>query len=334
MCLFQIYQDMNKTKVNYYFLSVILTLLLISCGEATIASPIGSEKTNTSKQTVIPPEPLPTGNLARILTSLNNPSDQRIMICAHRGLETDRLPENSLATIQRSIELGMDIVEIDVNKTKDGKLILMHDQTLDRTTTGSGKVSDMTLSEIKSLYLKDDNGNITEERVPTFEEVLSLVKGEILIQVDKWRGLTNDILPMLQQYECLQQSIFRSTTYYDQVKPIFGDYMEHIIFIPVIPAGRDDADILLDDYLLNVPDMPVVSIVFSEVNNPLLNKIPELKKKYRIWFNAIQDKDCAGHGDKLAVTEPENSFGWLIDKGANIIFTHKPLLLKSYLQNR
>jgi glycerophosphoryl diester phosphodiesterase len=325
---------MKNSKMNFCFLSLFLTLLFVSCGEATIAGLIHPEQTNIPQQTVIAPEPVPTGNLARILTSLNNPSDQRIMICAHRGVETDRLPENSLATIQRSIELGMDIVEIDLNKTKDGKLILMHDQTLDRTTTGSGKVSDMTLSEIKSLYLKDDNGNVTEERVPAFEEVLTLVKGEILIQVDKWRGLTNDILPMLQQHECLQQSIFRSTTYYDQVKPIFGDYMEHIIFIPVIPADREDADRLLDDYLLNMPDMPVVSVVFSEVNNPLLNKIPDLKKKYRIWFNAIQDKDCAGHGDKLAETDPENSFGWLIDKGANIIFTHKPLLLKSYLQNR
>lgn len=313
---------MRQNKL--YFTSNVITAFLlictfISCNDAS-AKKVGDNKSE--------------GNLKAIMETLHNPADPRIMICAHRGANTDGLPENSVATIKRSIEEGFDIVEIDISQTKDGHLILMHDKTLDRTTTGSGNVSDKTLEEIKTLYLKNEEGEITPEQIPTLDEVLDVAKDEILIQVDKWRGYIGDILPLLEEKGCLHQAIFRSTSYYDDVKPIFGDYMDQVLFIPVIPAHRDDAQKLFDDYLAKMPEIPVISIVFDEEELPLLDLVPELKKNYRIWFNAIQDKDCAGRGDEMAKYDTDNSFGWLIDKGGNIIFTHNPTLLKYYLQNQ
>lgn len=284
------------------------------------------------KEVEFEPEPTPTGNFALIMDRLRDPKDNHVMICAHRGLK-DMLPENSLSGIHKCIELGIEAVEIDIARTKDGKLILMHDGTLDRTTTGTGKVSDHTLDDIKQLFLKDINGNVINERVPTFEETLDLAKGNILLQIDKWNGLTDEILPILKEKKCLQQAIFRSTSSYENIKSIFKEYLDKVIYIPVIAADRVEAYNILNGYIQNMPEMPVISIVFSESNNPLLNQVDDLKKNYRIWFNAISSKDSGGHDDALAETDLDESYGWLVKRGANIIFTSNTFKLNEYLIN-
>lgn len=277
------------------------------------------------------PEPIPTGNLALIMDRLKDPESNHVMICAHRGLK-DLYPENSLSGIQKCIELGIEAVEIDIAKTKDGKLILMHDGTLDRTTTGSGKVSDYTFDDIKKLFLKDVNGNVTNERVPSFEETLDLAKGNILLQIDKWNGLTSYILPILREKQCLQQAIFRSTSPYEHIRSTFKEYLDKVIFIPVIAADRAEAQNILNGYIQNMPEIRVISIVFSEPNNTILNQVDELKKNYRIWFNAISSKDSGGHDDTFAETNPDESYGWLVKRGANIIFSSNAIKLNEYLK--
>lgn len=87
-----------------------------------------------------------------------------IKVVAHRGGVGLDVPENTLPAIQKAIDIGAQLVEIDVRETKDGHLILMHDATVDRTTNGSGRVEDMTLKEIREL----DAGGwhaVTEENI-------------------------------------------------------------------------------------------------------------------------------------------------------------------------
>lgn len=108
-----------------------------------------------------------------------------IKVVAHRGGVGLGVPENTLPAIQKAIDIGAQLVEIDVRETKDGQLILMHDATLDRTTNGSGRVEDMTLKEIREL----DAGGWHSERfrgvqVPTLEEALTLMKGKISPDLD------------------------------------------------------------------------------------------------------------------------------------------------------
>ena len=310
---------------------LILPLSLLGCDKKTPIDPI--DPNEGGEEIVFHPEPTPTGNFAIIMSRLKNPEDNHVMICAHRGLK-NQFPENSLSGLKKCIELGIEAVEIDMAKTKDGKLILLHDETLDRTTTGSGKVSNYTLEEIRKLFLKDIDGKITNERVPTFEEVLDIAKGKILLQIDKWNGLTNDILPVLKEKQCLQQAIFRSTSSYEQTKATFKEYLDKVIYIPVIAADRAEAQTTLNGYLQNLPNMPVVSIVFAEPNNPMLNQVPELKQKYKIWFNAIQPSDCGKRGDALAITDPDGSYGWLVERGANIIFSSRGMKLYEYLKEK
>lgn len=323
---------MNQSYLKSFLLIIVL---LISCNkkEAPPLQAINPLPISEDKSMNFKPEPKPQGKFAVIMDRLKNPKDNHVMICAHRGI-SEKVPENSLAGIKECINLGIEIVEIDLSKTKDGKIILMHDKTLERTTTGRGKVSETTLAEIKKLYLKDKNGKVTSHKVPTLEKALDVAKGKILVQMDKWNGLVDIALPIIKNKQCLQQSIFRSTLYHEQIKATFKEYLDKIIYIPVIPGGRKDAQAILEGYLQNMPDMPIVCLIFPNENNPILNQVATLKEKYRIWFNAISEKDCGNHGDILAQSDTEKSYGWLVNKGANIIFTDKAILVQTFLKSK
>ena len=123
-----------------------------------------------------------TDSIRRILS---DPATEQVLVVAHRAYWRSLAPENSLAAIDSAIRLKMDMVELDVWKTKDNHLVLMHDPTVDRTTDGKGRVADMTLAEIKRLRLKDKDGKLTTQRVPTLREALLLAKGKIMINLDK-----------------------------------------------------------------------------------------------------------------------------------------------------
>ncbi len=94
------------------------------------------------------------------------------VMIGHRGNPT-QAPENTLSGFIKAYENGADVFEVDVDITKDGHVIIMHDSTLTRTTTytGSATVGQMTLAEVKSYYILDKSGNATTEKVPTLKEV-------------------------------------------------------------------------------------------------------------------------------------------------------------------
>jgi glycerophosphoryl diester phosphodiesterase len=98
-------------------------------------------------------------------------------IIAHRG-GSGYAPENTMATFQLAIEQGADGIELDVMLSKDGRLVVFHDDTVDRTTNGTGRVKDMTLAQLQSL----DAG--MGEKIPTLEEVLKTYGGQFLIIID------------------------------------------------------------------------------------------------------------------------------------------------------
>jgi len=91
-------------------------------------------------------------------------------VIGHRGA-AGLMPENTLGSFRRAIELGVDAVECDVRRTRDGHLVVLHDATLDRTTTGSGPVAEMDLAAVRAL---DAGGG---EPVPMFDELLDLLHG-------------------------------------------------------------------------------------------------------------------------------------------------------------
>src|SRR5262245_33750838 len=87
------------------------------------------------------------------------------LILRHRGGALKLFPENCIATFENTLRSTHALLEVDPRYTKDGAIVLMHDATLDRTTTGAGNVADHTLAELKALRLKDPEGNITDYRI-------------------------------------------------------------------------------------------------------------------------------------------------------------------------
>src|SRR5438552_7713720 len=104
-------------------------------------------------------------------------SNPRIIAVGHRGA-AGLEPENTLRSFRRAIELECDMAECDVHRTRDDQLAIIHDETVDRTTNGSGPTSSFTLAELQRLDAGDG------ERIPTLDEVLETVKGHLKLLVE------------------------------------------------------------------------------------------------------------------------------------------------------
>lgn len=106
------------------------------------------------------------------------------IVSGHRGGKENNLPENSIAAFENTLKYTPSFFEIDPRLTKDSVIILMHDATLERTTTGKGKVSDYTLAELKQLNLKDADGKVTRHRIPTLSEAIDWARGKTILSLD------------------------------------------------------------------------------------------------------------------------------------------------------
>jgi glycerophosphoryl diester phosphodiesterase len=106
------------------------------------------------------------------------------VVIAHRGDHVE-VPENTVAAFEKAIAHGVDYVEIDLRTTKDGKLVLMHNGTVDKMTNGTGNVKDLTFAEIRQLQVKSKNpADKKVYQVPTFKEALNACKGKMYIYLD------------------------------------------------------------------------------------------------------------------------------------------------------
>lgn len=256
-----------------------------------------------------------------------------VMINAHRG-DWSFFPENSVPAYEHCIYQQFDIIEIDVAKTKDGKLIIMHDATVNRTTNGKGRVKDMTWEEIQKLRLRTPIGRVTDLGVPSLEEVFLLAKGKILLQIDKWPGIEQDILALAEQQGILHQLIFRSTKEPKEVKEVFGDYLQEIQYIPVISA-KSDADIQKYETLLKELDFDVLGLAYTSEDYAIVRATHRiLQDGKRIWVNTLSPQFNAGYDDAASMNDPEKGYGHLIKKGVSIMMTDNPNRLLHYLQSK
>lgn len=125
-----------------------------------------------------------TGNAQELMDFFRYTPDRLPFASAHRGGPRKGFPENCIETFENTLAHYPATLEIDPRYTKDGKIVLMHDATLDRTTNGTGKVADHTLAELRQLRLKDTEGNLTDYRIPTLDEALEWAKGKTILVID------------------------------------------------------------------------------------------------------------------------------------------------------
>lgn len=115
------------------------------------------------------------------------------MIVGHRGAAGYE-PENTLLSFKKAIDIGVDWIEFDLHRSADGHLVVIHDPTVDRTTNGQGKVSEMTLDELKRL----DAGK--GQQIPTFQEVIDLARGRVkMIPEIKQEGIEMELLDVIDR---------------------------------------------------------------------------------------------------------------------------------------
>lgn len=266
-----------------------------------------------------------------IREKLLNPNTEEVLVVAHRG-DWRYAPENSLAAIENSIRMGVDIVELDVAKTKDGQLILMHDKKIDRTTTGKGNVEDWTLDSLKNLKLRNGCNIRTKHTIPTLEEALLLAKGRILVNLDKAYPIFDEVYEVLERTGTTDLVIMKGRTPVAQLQQEFGKYLDKVIFMPIVDLDKPDAMKQIQDYMKHVKPV-AFELLYASDDNPAPKKVAEmLKGKSLIWYNTLWSHMAGPHDDDEALENPDASYGYLIrNLDARIIQTDRPGYLIEYL---
>lgn len=270
----------------------------------------------------------------KIRTKLYDKQGKYVLVAAHRG-DWRYAPENSIQAIENAIKMGVDIVEIDLQKTKDGQLILMHDATLDRTTTGKGKVSDWTIDSIRTLRLKNGISIKTIHKVPTLEEALLFSKGKVMINLDKAYDYFDQVYALLEKTGTTNQIIMKGSAPVKKVKEQFGKYLDKIIYMPIVNLDVHNAQNTIDDFLKELNPI-AFEFLFKFDSNPLPRQlVKSLEGKSLIWYNTLWDTMAGGHDDDLSLKNPDKGYGYLVDTlGARIIQTDRPQYLIDYLSRK
>ena len=273
-------------------------------------------------------------HVEQIREKLINCDSSSVIVVAHRG-DWRNFPENSLEAIDNAIKMGVDIVELDVKRTKDGELILMHDRTLDRTTTGKGLVSENTLSDIRKLNLRNGCNIRTIHKVPTLEEALLHAKGKIMINLDQADLYFDQIYELMKKTGTTKQIIMKGRKPVAEVKKQFGSYLEDVIYMPIVDLDVAGAEKQIEAF---IKDMSPVAceLLFVKDTNLIPKKLATtLNGRSLIWYNTLWDTMAGGHDDDMSLQNPDSGYGYLIDTlGCRIIQTDRPAYLLDYLRKR
>lgn len=285
----------------------------------------------------------------------------KVFVASHRA-DWRNWPENSLEAINSAIEMGVDIVEVDLQLTKDSVLIIMHDAKLDRTTTGKGKISETNFADIQKMCLKNGVGIYTRHKVPTLEEVLNLAKGRVMLNLDKADRYFDLVHAMAKKTGTERQLIMKGRKPAKEVKELYGDYLDEILYMPIVHlddqkdyrqvfdgkdhpkktvtaeksrADREAAEKEIADHM-KVLNPCAFELLYATDENPLPFKLKKtMKGKSLIWYNCLWDTMAGGHDDDAAMHDINDGYGFLVDKlGVGIIQTDRPAMVIDYLRKR
>ena len=243
------------------------------------------------------------------LLGMSTVTKQKIVAISHRG-EHLHHPENTLPAYQAAIAAGADYFEVDVRTTSDGEMVLMHDDTADRTTNGKGLIKDMTLAQVRAL---DAGARFSPQfagtKVPTFDEALALAHGKIGVYVDTKVADPQALIDMI----------------------VAHDMQDHVVIYGSAP------------FLTAVQKIRPTLKVMPEAEN--LSTCRELVVNLHPQVMAFDSGDfkpdvidCARNGNARIYVDrmfdPDNAAGWqkAIDMGANGIQTDRPAELVGYLR--
>lgn len=291
----------------------------------------------------------------QVLERFENANQWRdhVMVVAHRagGLQDGkrRFAENSIAALRDAISLGAEMVEIDIRRSGDGELVVMHDSWLDRTTDCKGEVLAYTMAELRKCRLVvEGTGAVTAEPVPTLQEYLAVAKGKILVNLDN-KLETADLVDMVALARAMAmeaQVVVKANLWNAErvasVKAIMAKVGNGFQFMPIMAddAVRDPAFVEAAGKAFAASAVEMIAwrgnaAGITDTGGPLFSarvKAASVRGNWHIWVDthAIVNKPggylSGGRGDELAVAAgfPNEVFGFWAEHGATMIQTDEP----------
>ena len=246
-------------------------------------------------------------------------------VVVHRGL-WEATPENSLLAVERAIAAGHRVVEIDVRRTGDGGLVLLHDETFARTADDGRAPEAMTLAEIAGLRLRDRDGGLgnapTGEVVPSLEALFALTRGRIFVHLDVTRReVIPEVLAAARRAGVLAEVDFwgnlRTAADLSWFRSVF-DGVDTVVMPKTRLNAPDAAQQLELAFALN----PVV----CEFVYDSLADIHAVRERFEragiaMWCNTLDGVACGGFTDSAALERPDAAWGGLIGAGVSVVQT-------------
>lgn len=232
---------------------------------------------------------------------------EELMVIAHRAANQN-FPENSIVAIEEAIRMGVDIIELDIRVTADGVVVLMHDQTVDRTTTGKGDIETLDYSYLQTLNLLH-KGGATKEKIPTLEEALKVTKGRIMVDMDMKTDKVEEVLKVVKAMDVVDELLF-----FDSDWDVLGAFQTKLPDAFIMPRTYKTKEIKKAVKKFNPRAVHIDPSFYTA-------KTVAKAKKYgvRLWINALGDLDT----EMLANPDQEWAREWL-NKGATMVQTDVP----------
>lgn len=245
------------------------------------------------------------------------------IISVHRGGKgLKNYPENCLETIKYIKDSINAIFEIDIAQTKDSVLVLMHDNSLDRTTTGTGKLTNYTYKELQDYNLVDDFGNITNYKIPTLKSVLEFaITHNIVLTLDKKRSVDySAIVKLIDQLQAQDQVVLIT---YDLKQATQAYQLAPNLLLSVSARNSNELDWLLNS---KIPTQNMLAFTGTRLSSDSL-----YQALHKIGVKTILG--TLGNLDKQAQAKSDTLYKYWKSKGIDVIATDRPFEVAKALQN-
>lgn len=258
-------------------------------------------------------------------------------VVAHRGA-WHGAPENSLAAIENAIRVGANIVEIDVRKSLDGELFLMHDDTLLRMAGIDRDAETFTMAELQAVALRQNDGGeaqgLSDQRIPTLKQALEITRGRIFADLDlKDRDLFSDVAACAREMGAASYVDLKTTVMTaDHAAWVKAQDIGGVPFMAMSSFTQSGLDATLSVLSKLKPFM-------SEIRFDDLETIASNRSKFQaagmaLWKNTLDQANSGTWRDEHALADPDAIWGTLIDAGISAIQTDQPKALKDYIERR
>jgi glycerophosphoryl diester phosphodiesterase len=246
-------------------------------------------------------------------------NDKRKLIIAHRGDHTEA-PENTLKAFDDAIAQELDCVEMDLRMTKDNQLVIMHDATIDRMTTGTGKIKDLSLDEILSYKVLDKNRpQLGEHKIPLLSEALNICKGRIKIYLD-FKEADVEATWKLIRFKGMEKSFVIYINYKDQYKS-WRAIAPQVPLMVSLPDSVKSAKSL--DSFLKIVDAEILDGDYSSYSIEMV-KLAALRNR-QVWLDFQQPNEGPAHweiGTRLGIQgfqsdKPRELKAWFLTQKEN-----------------